>query len=226
MCSHEIFILHLARCLTYCDTTFSYIILAMITQVILLVLNICFSVKEENSKAANGMIILVGLPGSGKSHFAQALVDYDPSNRFVRINQDQLKTRKKCEKRCKQALSNGKIPIIDRCNFDDQQRGYFVGIAMEYESRTHIRIPIHCVEFHCNVQDCIHRCKKRNSHETITQENAAGVVYRMASQIIFPSSQLSSQQSVRESPYERIIQIHNFEEAAHQVTTFLEMFRT
>ena len=52
------------------------------------------TVAANKSIAQRQLIILVGIPGCGKSFFAEQLVSSDP--RYVRINQDQLKTRKKC----------------------------------------------------------------------------------------------------------------------------------
>ena len=90
------------------------------------------------------MVLLVGLPGSGKSTFAQSLVASMP-NKFCRINQDELKTRTKCERRLKQVLSVSPssppeseskqqqrlCPIIDRCNFDTMQRSTWYRLAKE-----------------------------------------------------------------------------------------------
>lgn len=93
------------------------------------------------------MVLLVGLPGSGKSTFAQSLVASTP-NKFCRINQDELKTRPKCERRLKQVLSASPslpsqsesqseskqqrlCPIIDRCNFDTKQRSTWYQLAKE-----------------------------------------------------------------------------------------------
>jgi predicted kinase len=188
---------------------------------------------------ADAMIILIGVPGSGKSHFAQALIDSDTNNRYVRINQDQLKTRKKCETRCKQALSSGKIPIIDRCNFDGQQRYHFVDIAKQFEARTKQPVPIRIVEFHVPVDECIRRCKERPAHETVNEENAAPVVRRMQSQLAFPSSQYASHSQGKvavavaggkrdrdgaffSSPYESIVKIHNFSESDAEVQGILQ----
>mmetsp|Transcript_23127 Transcript_23127/g.54680 ORF Transcript_23127/g.54680 Transcript_23127/m.54680 type:complete len:323 (+) Transcript_23127:164-1132(+) len=83
------------------------------------------------------MVMLVGLPGSGKSTFAETLVVSMP-NKFCRINQDELKTRQKCERKVKQVLSLSSnsssprlCPIIDRCNFDAKQRLTWYRLAEE-----------------------------------------------------------------------------------------------
>jgi len=124
------------------------------------------------------MILLVGLPGSGKSFFAQRLVQQGKSTKFVRINQDTLKTRKKCESLCRRTLLDGNIPIIDRCNFDTQQRSHFLAIAKEMNDNN-VPVEVDCITFQYSVQACITRCKERTDHETINKDNAKGVVLRM-----------------------------------------------
>ena len=59
------------------------------------------------------VLVLVGIPGSGKSHFAERLANAGPE-RFVRVSQDVLGTRKKCEARARRALAEGKVAVIDR----------------------------------------------------------------------------------------------------------------
>ena len=49
------------------------------------------------------MVLCVGLPGSGKSTFSRSLMKSNPT-KFGRINQDELKTRQKCERKVKQML--------------------------------------------------------------------------------------------------------------------------
>ena len=109
---------------------------------------------------------------SGKTTFANQLVEGNPS-RYVRINQDQLKTRKRCERLCRDTLNKGKVPIIDRCNFDSSQRQHFLSIANDFG------VPVDCVVFSYSAQTCLERCLERVGHETITKQNAAMVVGRM-----------------------------------------------
>lgn len=81
------------------------------------------------------MILLVGCPGSGKSHFARQLEQSVPS-KYVRVNQDTLGSRKRCEEMTRNVLLQKKCPIIDRCNFDESQRAHFLEIAR------HCNIPV------------------------------------------------------------------------------------
>ena len=74
------------------------------------------------------ILVLTGTPGSGKSTFAEALESRANGN-WVRINQDTLGNRKKCEQATYQALSEAKHVIIDRTNVDKGQRGHWLRIA-------------------------------------------------------------------------------------------------
>ncbi len=99
--------------------------------------------KESHESPASHstfILMLCGIPGSGKSSFAEKLINLNPS-KFERISQDVLGTRKKCEKACKEALKHGKVPIIDRCNFNVEQRTYFMMIGNECS------VPVDCVVF-------------------------------------------------------------------------------
>eukprot|EP01048_Picozoa_sp_COSAG05_P026299 COSAG05_NODE_7103_length_855_cov_1.582011_1_plen_65_part_10 len=61
------------------------------------------------------VIVLAGLPGSGKSTFAAALIEQgSAAGQFARVCQDVLKTKKKCESAAADALASGISPVIDR----------------------------------------------------------------------------------------------------------------
>ena len=108
--------------------------------------------------------------GSGKSTFADNLVSSNPE-RYVRICQDQLKTRKKCENKCRQALASGRVPIIDRCNVNPEQRKHFIEVASEFDN-----CQVDCIFFDYSKETCIKRCETRSNHETLN--NADGKLIR------------------------------------------------
>lgn len=126
------------------------------------------------------MILLCGIPGSGKSTFAKSLERSMPY-KFVRINQDDLGHRKRCEERARLVISQGKCPVIDRCNFDKEQRKHFISIAYEHG------IPVDCVvletEILVTVDECIQRCIERRGHPTIAPADARSIVIGMAKQM-------------------------------------------
>jgi predicted kinase len=64
------------------------------------------------------VLVMVGIPGSGKSTIANELVAMG----WERVNQDDLGSRRVCETRMEDALKRGKSVVVDRCNFDISQR--------------------------------------------------------------------------------------------------------
>ncbi|KAL3765590.1 hypothetical protein ACHAWO_003882 [Cyclotella atomus] len=111
------------------------------------------------------VLILVGIPGSGKSTFATKLENIAP-HKYARVNQDIIGNRRDCEDLTRKILSQNKIPIIDRCNFSPDQRQTWVDIASS------VGASVDCIVFSYNTEVCIRRCRERKFHETITAHNA------------------------------------------------------
>ena len=87
------------------------------------------------------IFILVGLPGCGKSTFANNLVEavrtQNPSApSLIRISQDDVGTRKRVIKTADNHLAAGGSVIIDRCNFSFTQRKYFTDLARSHRAST------------------------------------------------------------------------------------------
>jgi hypothetical protein len=91
------------------------------------------------------LILLCGIPGSGKSTFAQRIttgyhniVTYNNDPRtvqptelkflreFAHYTQDQFNSRKQMENYCYDVLMKGYSLIVDRCNFDEPQRSHWI----------------------------------------------------------------------------------------------------
>jgi predicted kinase len=106
------------------------------------------------------LVILIGPPGSGKSTLAKA---YEAKG-FVRISQDdQGKGHKKL---FEESLSQGKDIVVDRMNFDKQQRDRY-------------RLPALAANYHIMFYEvvvprelCYQRCMERNNHPTINGSKA------------------------------------------------------
>ncbi|KAI8146150.1 AAA domain-containing protein [Fennellomyces sp. T-0311] len=107
---------------------------------------------------SNRVLILVGLPGSGKSTFSNTLVDLKPNWR--RVNQDDLRSRKNCEIHCRKFLRQNYNVVVDRCNFDEQQRSTWIRIAREFQ------VPVDCIVFTADQQTCGDRIMGRENHPT------------------------------------------------------------
>lgn len=102
------------------------------------------------------MIILVGLPASGKSTLCSKFPNH------IRINQDQLGNRNDCINATKRAFQQGNSVIIDRTNINKSQRRYFIDVAKDVNAK------IYCIFLNTDALKCIDRAKTRKEHETLS----------------------------------------------------------
>lgn len=89
----------------------------------------------DHTNSSMIMIILSGIPGSGKSTFARRLVDALPElyqHQWDIHNQDVLGSRKKVEESTIASLRSKRCVIIDRCNFDSKQRKTWIDLGYHY----------------------------------------------------------------------------------------------
>ncbi|OSD02627.1 P-loop containing nucleoside triphosphate hydrolase protein [Trametes coccinea BRFM310] len=128
------------------------------------------------------VLILVGLVGSGKSTFAQALERYCPE--FVRCSQDDLGDRRSVEVLARRSLREGRSVCIDRTNFDESQRATWINIAREFP-----RVEPWVIVFDTPYEICAARITERTGHPTITSpELGMQVLQRFQSQYRPPAS--------------------------------------
>ena len=83
--------------------------------------------------AAPVMVILVGVPGSGKSSFCAQLIAKGNTT-WVRVNQDSISngrrgSKQQCLAAAREAVLAGHSCILDRCHQDVQQRSDFIRLA-------------------------------------------------------------------------------------------------
>lgn len=133
------------------------------------------------------VLLLIGIPGSGKSYFASRLVA-ESNGHFVRVNQDTLGSRQRCINVAREALQAVDSPgkrtsvIIDRCNFNYEQRQIWIDLANE------MKVDCECIIFDYATDVCITRCQQRTNHETIHPSIAVKVVSNMAKLFRLPTS--------------------------------------
>ena len=120
------------------------------------------------------IIILQGLPASGKSTYARRLAESDPT-KYVNINRDSL--RKMCGKywvpirepyisdleryAISLALINGFIPIIDATNLNDSVLDEWKDIAYDYKAKIEYKT------FPIQLEDAIERDSKREGDNKV-----------------------------------------------------------
>jgi len=139
-------------------------------------------IPNPNLDSPQKMLIMVGVPGSGKSTVANRLINMN--NNWVRVNQDEMKTRKACENVARDSLKRGKSVIVDRCNFDFQQRNVWIKIASEF-SVTDIR----CMYFKIPLHICKQRIVVREDHPTIPSgDSGIQIIDNFSNQFVPPST--------------------------------------
>lgn len=107
----------------------------------------------------NKMIILVGLPGSGKSTFARKYDNYKI------LNQDLTNGGKKALlKKCEYFLKENRNVVIDRCNMSPKQRKPFIDLAKKYNAFIEVVILI------VSPSICENRIANRLGHPTVSKE--------------------------------------------------------
>jgi len=85
--------------------------------------------NKFNDTKTKTMIIMVGYPASGKSYISTLLEKYN----FIRINQDTLKTKKKCIDFVKNCLINNMNCVIDNTNPTKEKRKEYIDLAQKYD---------------------------------------------------------------------------------------------
>lgn len=107
-------------------------------------------------------IMLVGPPGSGKSTMARKMAT---ENGIEYFNQDSQGKGHLHD--FDMAIFDKKDVIVDRMNFNKQQRSRYLDLAKKYGYETEI------IVLHQNWETCFKRVMARQGHETINDEKAA-----------------------------------------------------
>jgi len=112
---------------------------------------------EGSLDKGSDLFVLVGLPGSGKSWFSNALRARNPKG-WTHISQDDSGSRSVCEAEIGRA--HGRV-ILDRCNVDSNDRRVWLGLASNW-----MKAPV-CVWFDYDPDLCTSRAQSRVGHPTL-----------------------------------------------------------
>ncbi|WWD06926.1 hypothetical protein V865_005023 [Kwoniella europaea PYCC6329] len=121
----------------------------------------CKLIIEGTIEEDSNLFVLVGLPGSGKSWFSQALIARN-QNGWKRINQDDDGSRTACETQISRTpLATKEKVLLDRCNTTSEDRKKWLKLASNWADNTV------CIWFDYDKKLCTSRAQGRISHPTL-----------------------------------------------------------
>lgn len=132
------------------------------------------------------MLLLCGAQGSGKSTFAQRLVDVS-NGHWVVFAQDTIRNgkpgkREQVEEAVEQAVQQGKCVMVDRMHLEPSQREPFVKLAQR------LKTPIHAVVLSPPTAVLAQRVKERQNHPGKVEGNSGALLATAsAGKLVFPA---------------------------------------
>ena len=122
-------------------------------------------------------IILVGLPGSGKSTFCELFCS---NNLKTNILCQDLMGRKLCEESLLKSIKENDITILDRVNFSKEDRKYWLNLSL-LPAKQCLCIYLSTPKF-----ICIDRVKNRDNHPTIKKGGGERIINDINTKLAIP----------------------------------------
>lgn len=139
------------------------------------------------------LVVFSGPPGAGKSTFFWR---YLQPLGYVRVNQDELKTRDKCVKAAKALLEQGKSVAVDNTNSDPDTRKIWVELAKHLRDSGASNVTPRCLWFRTPIPVAEHNNAARSRNPSINPE-ARDLVPKLAFNTF--SSRFKEPNAVKES---------------------------
>lgn len=141
------------------------------------------------------ILLLIGIPGSGKSTFSSQLIhdlnEAGCGHRWTSLNQDKLKSRQKVLSHMKDTMFHKQNIIIDRCNFDIEQRSHWITLTDEMNRSLSVKYHVIALILpnYLNVNLCAQRAFERGNSDGIhdLDTNWMGVCRRMYYEFMYPN---------------------------------------
>ena len=125
-------------------------------------------------------IILVGLPGSGKSTFCELLTTNSMNMNIKIINQDAM-GKKMCENSLLKFIKDSDITILDRVNSTKKERKYWIDNSLLNKKQCL------CIYFSTPSYICLDRAKNRNNHPSIKKGGGERIIKDINSKFEIPT---------------------------------------
>ena len=123
---------------------------------------------DEHFDDTQEMILMIGPPASGKSTIAKKIAEHG----YIRINQDELKSKAKVIKAIQDALKQGKSVVVDNTNLDPTKRAEIIKIAQKYFSETDKPVKIRA--FHINGDWDVRKQVEFAKHLNVVRQRLGG----------------------------------------------------
>lgn len=118
------------------------------------------------------LLVLMGLPGAGKSHLAARIADELGSTAVI-ASQDELRSRAACEavvaKGARMHAGGANCVVVDRCNLLHQDRTHWLDVAFRPDNAVVIDVAT-------DPDTCKRRATARVDHPTMAPDHAARVI--------------------------------------------------
>ncbi len=130
-----------------------------------------YGLADKSCIKSNGfkcpkLIVLVGLPGSGKSTFSTYLISQIKS--VIRVSQDD-QGKKACYDTMSKNISGTDLIIVDRCNLKVSDRKEWTGYLKQSQSAW-------AIVFQTDPEECIYRAQHRPDHPTLKPTSAEKII--------------------------------------------------